>query len=353
MRLPIEAYAQIRNIRRLFRGPGTMQTTAYETEILCPEENSDLSPAIFIPSQIEKIVGTPSESTVANEIEYVTRSKAIHAATIAYHIRNAVLLKGSIYSGNLRHQIMDEPDVRGQPTIYFKTAALASTWCGTKYFGHWLKDDCVQYLLAEKYGQPLAVTNTPFSKHMNLYSGYLNQSWAQTSRARIDHLVAYQDFGQNSLKKHRYAILQSRLELQFSNPGNSSTLVYLKRGHTGQSRLIQNEAEIIEVLDKKGFSFVDVAHDELEHIITSLMHAQIVVSVEGSHMCHCWFPPNANRGVIALEPPDRFTAVQRDWAHCMSAKFGFVVGDKRHNETYFSPSDILRTTDLMMAQSQI
>ena len=35
----------------------------------------------------------------------------------------------------------------------------------------------------------------------------------------------------------------------------------------------------------------------------------------------------------------------------MSANFGIVVGDKRDQATYFSPSDILRTIDLMLAQT--
>ena len=328
-----------------------MQTAAYEIEVLCPEEASDLSPAVFLPSHLEKIVGTPSESTVVDEIEYVKKSKAIHAATIAYHIRDAVLLNGSIYSGTWKHSLIDEPNAESKATIHFKAAALASTWCGAKYFGHWLKDDCIQYLLAEKHGQPLSVSNEPTYYDMNLYASYFGQNWAHTTRAQIDHLVVYQDFGQNSLKKSRYRILQGRIESHLSHRETFSPVVYLKRGRTGQSRLIQNEAEIVESLTKEGFFVVDVAADDREHIIAALMHAQIVVSMEGSHMGHCWFPSKGNHGLIALQPPDRFTAVQRDWAHCMSANFGFVVGEKRQNETHFSPSDILRTTDLMMAQT--
>ena len=328
-----------------------MQTAASEIEVLCAEEASDLSPALFLPEHLEKIVGTPSESTVPSEIDHATRRKAIHAATIAYHLRDAALVNGSIYCGSWRHSLIDKPNAVSKSTIHFDAAGLASTWCGAKYFGHWLKDDCVQYLLAEEHGKPLSVSNEPTYYDMNLYASYFGQDWAPTTRAQIDHLVVYQDLGQNSSKKSRYRTLQDRLAARLLQQYSLSSLVYLKRGRTGHARLIQNEDEIVKSLTKNGFSVVDVAATDREHVIATLMNAEIVVSIEGSHMSHCWFPSTGTHGLIALQPPDRFTAVQRGWAHCMSARFGFVVGDKRLNETYFSPSDILRVVDLMIAQS--
>jgi capsular polysaccharide biosynthesis protein len=144
--------------------------------------------------------------------------------------------------------------------------------------------------------------------------------------------------------------LQNRIMSQFASGNAHGTFIYLKRGRTGAPRLIENESEIIEVLTKNGFTIVDIASDSLQYIISSLMHAKLVLSVEGSHLCHCWFPPKNASGLIVLQPPERFTAIQRDWAHCMSAGFGIVVGDKRGPASYFSPSDVLRTTDLMLAQ---
>ena len=309
MPLPLRMFANMRNVRRLFRGPGTMQGSAYDEEILCPEEESALSPALFLPGQLDKITGTGVESTVAREIHALTRQEATHAATIAYHIRNAVLLGGSIYSGTWKHFLCDQsvPSTGGD-VLHFANAALTSSNHGIKYFGHWLKDDCLRYLLAEQDGPPLSVTNAPLSDHMKQYASYFGQSWTPSVRARIDHLVAYQDFAQNSLKKKRYRILQNRLASHFANDEQNPALVYLKRGQTGVPRLISNESEIIETLSRNGFVVVDIASDNLQGIIASLMYAKIVVSIEGSHMCHCWFLPENSSGLIALQPPDRFTS---------------------------------------------
>ena len=125
--------------------------------------------------------------------------------------------------------------------------------------------------------------------------------------------------------------------------------VYLRRGGTGVARKIQNEAEIVDALIKRGFKVIDLETDTLETILTTLVDAQIVVSIEGSHIAHCAFTIPGQSGLIVLQPPDRFVAVHRGWAECMSVRFGFVVGDKGDNGAYcFSPSDILRTIDLML-----
>jgi Glycosyltransferase 61 len=44
-------------------------------------------------------------------------------------------------------------------------------------------------------------------------------------------------------------------------------LVYLKRGKSGQRRVLQNEEDLIEVLTKQGFVVVDVENDDLKTII--------------------------------------------------------------------------------------
>ena len=275
------------------------------------------------------------------------RREVIHAATIAYHIRNAVLVDGSIYAGSMRHFLADKstlPSAKSAP-VHLQKSALSSTPAGTKYFGHWLKDNCLQYLLAEKYSAPLSVRK-PLSGHEKQYQQYFNQDWTPTSCAQIDHLIVFQDFAQNSLKARRYQLLTERIRAQLAK-FQSTPLVYLKRGDTGASRLIQNESEIIEILAKKGFIVVDISSDSLEYILSSLLNAKIVVSVEGSHISNCWFSPHNSSGLVILQPPDRFTAIHRGWVDCTGSRLGMVVGEITNDGYYFSPSDILRTVDLI------
>src|SRR6266702_3582125 len=70
---------------------------------------------------------------------------------------------------------------------HLRVAGLASTTVGTRYFGHWLRDDCIQYLLAKQVGAPICVSN-PASEHKSKYAGYFGQDWTPTDRAFIDDL---------------------------------------------------------------------------------------------------------------------------------------------------------------------
>jgi hypothetical protein len=338
----------LRNVKRLFLGPGSIRSTAFEIDTLCPEERVEANPPIFLDGQFEKITATAPDTDIAAQIHAVTKRDVVHAPTIAYHIRNAVLLNGSLYSGRWKHYLR-EPycDFDRTVPVYLDTAALASTLFGLKYFGHWLKDDCLLYELAEMHG-PLSIQPQYIPYQKAQYESLLLQDWTPTSRAQIDHVVVYQDFAQNSLKRRRHELLAARIRSRLTP--KSAALVYLRRGQTGIARPIENEDEIIEILVKNGFIVVDVASDSLEDVVASLQNAKIVVSVEGSHLCHCWFSPESRSGIITLQPPDRFTAINKGWIDCVSARFGFVVGDKREGGTRFSLSDITKTVDLMAAE---
>jgi hypothetical protein len=347
--VPLEVFAARRNLRRLFLGAGTIRSTALRAEIVHPEETEEIKPAVFLPGQLEKI-RTAVNKTVEAAIEETKRREVVHAATIAYHIHDAVLVKGSIYSETWKYFLHDQGfGLSRAADVHIETAALTSTVLGIRHFGHWLKDDCVQYLLAERYGQPLTVRH-PLSPHESQYAEYFEENWYPIERARVDKLIVFQDYAQNSLKRHRYETLTNRIAARL--PAVSSPpFVYLRRGNTGVSRLAKNEPEIIETLAKRGFVIVDIVTDSLQQILSSLMNARIVVSIEGSHICHCWFSAANKSGVITLQPPDRFAAINRGWIQCASARFGLVVGDVGPYGTYlFSPSDILRTVDLMLAE---
>jgi hypothetical protein len=294
----------------------------------------------------DPVITTTKEMELAGAIA----TTVINAPTIAYHIKNAILFNGSFYVGPLKHPIADKSlfDSDRQELCYLKTGALASTFLGTKYFGHWLADDCTKYLLAEEIGPPLCLRGPAFG-HREKYQAYFGQDWTPTDRARIDHLVIFQDFSQNSSKRKRYTALRNQIKKRFPSNAASRTCVYLKRGHQlGVRRVIQNEDEIINALAKRNFLVVDVETDSLECIVGALVNAKIVVSMEGSHITHCTFTSPENSGLIVLQPADRFSAVHRGWCECLGVTFGFVVGVRCEGKYHFSPREILLTFDMML-----
>lgn len=345
MRIPIKLRAYQRHIKRLFFGPGTVQSAAYDRHIVFPKSKARLSPAVFLPGQIDKVTNSAPGTTRESEVREATVLETVHAATVAYHVKDAALIDGCIYAGRWKLLVADRSvfEPAAEP-VHLTTAGLASSLNGARYFGHWLTDDCTRYLLAEEFG-PLCA-KLPDYRDRSGYERYFDQRWTQTERAIIDHLVVFEDFAQNQAKGQRYRLLRERLRANFAK--GPRTFVYLKRGTLGAMRRVANEAELIEILTKNGFVVADLDSESLEQILSTLVNAKIVISLEGSHIAHCCYSIPDESGLIVLQPSDRFVAIQRSWADLMSVRFGFVVGDKHDLGYFFSPAEILQTVDLML-----
>jgi capsular polysaccharide biosynthesis protein len=271
----------------------------------------------------------------------------MHAPTIAYYLKNAILFDGCIYLKHFKYPVSERSLFKSaRRNCDLERVALASSFLGTKYFGHWLIDDTTRYLLAQDASLPLCV-RMPTYGHRAAYEKYFNQDWTPIDRAHINDLVIFQDYSQNSSKTKRYKILRERLKRHFNNAGDRD-YIYLRRGQSGVSRTIANEPEILEVLTKQGFQIVNVASDKLEDIITALLGARIVISIEGSHIAHCTLAVPERSGLLVLEPPGRFSGVHRAQAGSLGIKFGFVVGLPSDTGYVFSVSEILKTIDLLL-----
>jgi hypothetical protein len=110
--------------------------------------------------------------------------------------------------------------------------------------------------------------------------------------------------------------------------------------------LIGNEGELTDELARRGFIILDVVEDTLEKILSHLVSARLVISVEGSHVAHCCPSLPTGSGLMLLQPPDRFIGSHRGWSESLGIRFGFVVGEKKGRAAYFDMGDILRTMDL-------
>jgi capsular polysaccharide biosynthesis protein len=138
----------------------------------------------------------------------------------------------------------------------------------------------------------------------------------------VDDLTIYHDFAQNSLKVQRYRSLSKKIRARFPEPVTRNRLVFLRRGHTGATRPIVEEEQLVEALARKGFIILDVASDDLDQILKTLLQAKLAVSVEGSHITHCCFALADNCGLLVLQPSDRFTAFHRHWAARVNVHMG-------------------------------
>jgi hypothetical protein len=358
--VPIQVTPYANYIRRRLFGDIPLKAAAYRQEVLCPEETVKVRRAIFLPGQIERVTGTDPGSTIEWEVLLATSETSKPTPTIAHHIKDVILFDGSIYRGRFKSHIAARSFFKSHSPSSeprrLKTVGLASSNLGSRFFGHWLVDDCIQYLLAEKHGQPLCLPGQIYPDQQKQYQTYLKQDWTPIDRAWIDHLIVYQDYhwgtAQDSLRRAQIRILRERARAHLPCDGTRS-LVYLQRGATGSRRLVQNEGEILDVLKKHGFVVVDIETDSFEHLLGALACAKIVVSLEGSHATHCVFSVPENSGLILLQPPDRFLSFHRGWSESAGVRFGFVVGALGERGYCFSSAEILRTVDLMLRYTEL
>ena len=224
MRIPVSAVPYVRLAKRLLLGPGSLEDASFQQEILCPDQKTTIPPPVFLPSQLDKVITQKYDTrgwgrkTRKDAIAEMTSTAVTYAPTIAYHIKHAVLFDGCVYVGRFKQPIAHTSlfiSSASEPR-QIKTCALASSFLGTKFFGHWLTDDCTRYVLAEKLDTTLCV-RMPAYPHRQQYQTYFNQSWAPTDRAFIDHLIVFQDFSQNSFKLERYRHLRNRIKAHFSS----------------------------------------------------------------------------------------------------------------------------------------
>jgi hypothetical protein len=344
-------------LRHLF-GNIALKSVAHRQEVLCQQETVRVRPAIFLPDQLDRVTDTEAGTTIELEISAATTEILRPTPTIAYHIKDAILFDGSIYKGCFKSFIAARSFYRTPPADpeprRLKAAGLSSSHLGSRYFGHWLVDDCTQYRLAEQHGHPLCLRGPTYSNHQKLYQTYLGQDWAPTDRAWIENLIVYQDFfwgtAQDALRRNQIRYMRERARAYLS-PSSTQSLVYLRRGSTGAARLIHNEEEILDVLTRNGFIVIDLDPDGLEQILSVLANAKIVVSLEGSHVTHCAYSIPDNSGLVLLQPPDRFLAFHRGWTVSADVWFGFVVGSSLGGKTVFSPSEILQTVEIMLKKA--
>jgi hypothetical protein len=355
--LPLRAAPYLRLARRLIAGPGSLESIAYETEILCPEETVAVPPAVFLPGQIERVRdnreedGWVSQQPASIELVDATATQLTSAATIAYHIRDCTIFDGSIYKDNYRYMLHPKDDksiFSTNPKVEkdYNEGALASSYLGARYFGHWLGDDCTSYLLAEMFGTPICMRRG-FADHDACYANWFDQKWDPIDRSHVRDLTIFQDYGQNSSKRERYKALRNKLR-GIVSPICVGSGIYLRRGSTGSQRSVVNEDEIIDVLCRYGFEIVEIS-DDIKHIVAKLMGAKIVISLEGSHLSHFIYSLPEDSAMLVLEPFDRFRSMYRTWAACLGMRFGFVVGAGLDGGFYFSIDEILKTIDLLIS----
>lgn len=166
--------------------------------------------------------------------------------------------------------------------------------------------------------------------------------------ARVKSLTLYSQPAINSLRTKQYQELRNRVFRKYS-VGNilPKRDIYLKRGNSGEKRLLENEQEIEALLAARGYEIVEPSSLSVDEIVRKTLGARVIVSVEGSHLSHVIFTIADDGAFVILQPPDRFSAVYKEFADCVGIKFAFVVGSKTNNGFEIDNGELNRIVDML------
>lgn len=327
-------------------GMRTLQDVADETVVLHPAETVEVAPAIALPGEFERVRGVPVTDTFEMQWERSTARKAVHSATVAYRLSNALLGNQTTFCRAFFERTAEnrKPFIAGRPE-HIAEAQLCTHWIGNKYFGHWLHDCMPLELLAEERGLRALNFVRPKWLHEDGYRDAFKLAYDAVTTAIVEKLWVIDDRGLNAGFAGRFRELRRRNRER--HRGGTGRAVFLARGTTGVSRNLSNEAEMIDHLVKKGFDIVYPERLAVEQIAQALSRAPIVVAVEGSHVNHAHFAMPENAALVTIQPPTRFSSFHKVFCDLIRTRFAYVVADPRGDDFSLPTKRLDQTLELL------
>ena len=332
-------------------GPALDQLASRSWEI-APEEPSSAPPAFFLPGQFDRVTQlSPFSSTLAEERRVLLgQTTGRHGATRALLFEDVLLADGVLYKSDARMFLHKR--TRRIPTLQAareeRQSAICCSFPGNKYFGNWLINDCPTYLLAKQYGMPIASSSIVPSPQMLAYESLLGMAPRRCDSIWFDKLVVFQDVGENSDKRRRFKSLGESLLRGRSvqpHPG-----VFILRGRDGERRVLKNELQIAERLQRdRGFRILAPMRCSVTEIIDVCAGAQTVVGIEGSQLVHGLVLLPTGGSLLTLQPPNRYCSLFKNITDRDEQKFGIVVGRQSGEDFEIDADEVERTLDLMQA----
>jgi capsular polysaccharide biosynthesis protein len=351
--MPINTPLLKRTLKRMVSGSAVdIRTLASKTWTLCPAEEGHTLPAIHLPGEIDRLESVSPWRQRDAELASIRGGQVHHACSEAHLLENVELAGAFLYKGAAVSQPgYGKRQWRLSGAVPFERhteSHLITSHMGSHFFGTLLLDDYPLALLPPEGAHRLQMCAQP-SRHNAQYRELLELPMSPpVQRARVDRLIVYTDFAQNSLKVKRHEALRATLRKNCPRAATSSVGVYLRRGRSGELRLLENEAQIEEMLVSLGFDVIDPMALTAAEIAGRTLDTPLVISVEGSHLSHAIFSASDTATFVVLQPPDRLCMTYKEYTDQVGRmRFAFLVGDRSAQGFRVEPDHLQRLLDLV------
>jgi hypothetical protein len=338
------------SVRRLLAGRGTeLVSLASESRTLCPAERATIPPAHHLPGATDRIVALSPWRDAATERLMVDGGTIEHMASVA-HVVEDVALRGpygyrdgakTLFGYGKRHFLLRDAG----PPERIDAAHMMSNWAASGYFGNHMADIYPLELLPEPNARLIAAPAKDFEDDKG-YRRLLGRPRPPVvSSAYVARLTIYADVAQNSSKVARYRDLRARLRAALGAPEAPAAGIYLKRGTTGERRVVANEAALEALMTRLGFDVVEPAHLPTEEVVRRLLDARLVIGIEGSQLAHALYTLADGGTLLVLQPPDRFSMDFKGLTDSLDMTFAFIVGAPAPDGFTIDPEELARLID--------
>ncbi len=360
IRTYVKAYSKSLNylfMRAIGRNFNTIEKAAMRSETLCNKHEIKTTFPFYWEKQLERIK-TSSQSETHKIIDMCFHRKyfVLDPVTV-YWLKDAVLIDGSVYSNGQRRELRSITNRKNiglkasSPVIHMQNASLSSTSAGATWWGHWIRDEIPMQLLATEYAPLIKFNRSPHSDEKYYYDAFSLNNPICVGTGYFDELVIIDEHAQNPLKTKRYHDLRKRLE----HIQGSADKIFLMRGNSGSKRILENENEIRILLENNGFICIDISSTTGKQLINICRGAEIVISVEGSHISPLLYLLKTYASIIILNPPRRIGANISNvcaFFGISSSIFICEQSEKSSDGFYINPGELIQFISEVISFSQ-
>jgi capsular polysaccharide biosynthesis protein len=317
--------------RRLAGRQEGLDEASFERVVLAPEEPFVRERVPMLDGMLDRVTGTDPNTTLDDQLAIARGGPSAHAATIAWHLRDAQVFRHAVYARGMRlvhgrgGARRDAADLlRGVAAMRIDKGLLVANFVTNHWFGEWLLDTNARAVLAQALGLvPIDIEKERPYEHAARYGEILRLPLVPVRHAEVGELVVLQDHGQNAHRRARFQELRRRAR---ARPGKRCDHgVFLVRGRHGQLRLLENEAAAIEWARGIGFHIVDPMALSVDETLAELRDARWIVGVESSAMMHATLVMHPDGAIASIVPPNRFCINLRDYCEAMGLGYALMV----------------------------
>lgn len=309
-------------------GERSLQEIATKVDEISPPSEVIRTKACFDPGDLSKVTDVGMGTTLDFELQRIQAGVSPHKGTYAYELRDVTLMDGALYKFRFKHGISYRNQLAshtGPVEVVADGGTLAQSWLGSRYFGHWVRDDIPLAWLAKQIGNPTGI-HRPLTPQQMAYAEIFEVQFNTLPQvAHLSKITVLSDSHYNQGKIARWKTMRNALAARAS--GKKFNGVMLLRGASGESRVLLNELEIAQRLERLGFYIANPATMNIDEFLSEAASADIVVGVEGSQLANGFFCMKEGASMLVLQPPFRFNNIYKDACDAIGARYGFVVGD--------------------------